>query len=165
MQQILQQFGVDPYLLGAQVVNFLILLFILKKVMYGPFMQTLQKRREAIAKSMQNAEEIEKKLAETEEEKEKALIEASNESKKIIDEAGKSASEIVAQAHQKAQKDMEEILKKGQESLSLEREKLQKQMREEMAEVVSIALEKVVAKAIDPKKQKELIDQTVKTLR
>ena len=163
--EILNQFGVQPILLAAQVVNFLVLLFILKKFMYAPFLKVLQQRRETIATSMKNAEEIEKKLAETEEEKEKALLLASQESKKIIDEAEKSAGEIVAQAHQKAQKDMEEILKKGVETLALEREKLQSQMREELSEIVSIALEKVISGGFDPKKQKELIDQTLKNLR
>ena len=70
---ILNQFGVQPILLAAQVVNFLILLFILKKFLYGPILKVLDSRKKTIEQSLKNAEEIERRLLETTEEKEKVM--------------------------------------------------------------------------------------------
>ena len=64
---ILSQFGVKPILLAAQVVNFLILLFILKKFLYGPILKVLSERRKKIEDSLKNVEEIEKRYNEMKE--------------------------------------------------------------------------------------------------
>ncbi|MBU2632677.1 F0F1 ATP synthase subunit B, partial [Patescibacteria group bacterium] len=46
--EIVKQFGLDPVLLVAQIVNFLILLFILKKLLYKPVLELLKKREDTI---------------------------------------------------------------------------------------------------------------------
>ena len=70
---ILNQFGISPVLLTAQVVNFLVLLFILKKLLYGPLLKVLAERRKKIEDSLKNAEEIELRLQETNEKIDKML--------------------------------------------------------------------------------------------
>src|SRR6476619_1002487 len=104
MDQILTEFGIQPLLLAAQVVNFLVLLFILNKLLYKPILQMLQTRKDRIAESLKNAEEIENTLAKTEEDREKRLKEATDEAKDIINEATKSANLVIAEAHTKASK-------------------------------------------------------------
>lgn len=160
----LTDFGVQPILLTAQVVNFLILLFILKKFLYGPILKVLESRKQKIAESLKQAEEIEKKLAQTQEDREKALQKAADEAQRILNEATKSANQIIDEAHSKASKDIEEMVKKGQESIRLEREKMQQEIREELAELVSLGLQKVTGKVLTSKDQKELVNKTLKGL-
>lgn len=164
MEQILSEFGVQPILLAAQVVNFLVLLFILKKLLYKPILGVLEKRKQTIAQSLKNAEEIEKKLAQTEADREKALIKASDEAKEIIAEATKSGSLIIAEAHERASKDIEEMLAKGQSQINQDREKMQQEIREELADLVVVSLEKIVGKSIKKEDQKKIIDQTLKDI-
>jgi F-type H+-transporting ATPase subunit b len=66
---ILHEFGVQPILLLAQIVNFAILFFLLRKFLYGPLLKILEQRRNTIKESLKNAEKIEKQLALTEEER------------------------------------------------------------------------------------------------
>ncbi len=165
MEKILEQFGVQPILLAAQAVNFLILLFILKKVLYRPILKVLAERKRRIAESLKNAQEIEKKLIQTEEEREKALAKAASEAQRILDEATKSAGLLVADAKQKATQEMEKIVKKGGESIKLEREKMFQEIRTELADLVVVSLEKVVGKALSQKDQKDLIEKSVKDLK
>ena len=164
MDQILNQFGIKYILLLAQVVNFLVLLWILKRFLYKPILKVLEERKQRIAESLKNAEEIEKRLAETEKESEKKLSVASIEAKKILEETNKSVAQIIEEAHFRANKDMEEIVKKGQESINAEREKMHQEMREELAQIVVTALEKVTGKVITIKDQKKMIDDTVKRI-
>lgn len=162
MEQIIKDFGIDPLLLAAQIVNFLILLYILKRFAYKPILGVLEKRKQTISESLKNAEEIELKLQKTEEEREKALDKAAKEAKIVLDEAAKSAEGIIQEARLKAQSDMEEMLEKGKESMQLERAQIQQELKEELAGLVALSLEKVINKSMSEKDQRKLIDDTVK---
>jgi len=71
--EIFNQFGINPLLLLAQVVNFAVLLFILKRFLYKPILKVLEERKKRIEESLKNAEEIEKRLVETAELEEEIL--------------------------------------------------------------------------------------------
>lgn len=160
----LSDFGVQPILLAAQVVNFFILLFILKKFLYKPILKVLEKRKETIAQSLKQAQEIELKLAKTEEEREKVLAKAADEARKIVDEAIKSSNQLALEARQKTQADIEIMLKKSEQQQRLEREKMHQEIRGELADLVALALQKVTGKVLTKKDQKELIEKSVKEL-
>ena len=55
--EIIKNFGVEPVLLVAQIINFLIILFILKKFLYKPVLDTLKKREDSIKEGLKQAEE------------------------------------------------------------------------------------------------------------
>lgn len=164
MEQIIKDFGIDPVLLAAQIVNFLILLYILKKFAYKPILNGLEKRKQMIAQSLKNAEEIELKLQKTEEERESVLEKAAKEARIVLDEAAKSAEGIIHEARLKAQSDMEEMLEKGKESIQLERVQMQQEIKTELADIVAISLEKIIKKSVSEKEQKKLIEDTLKSM-
>lgn len=162
---IIEQFGINGWLLSAQVVNFLILLFILKRFFYKPLLKVLEERKQKIAQSMKNAEEIEKTLAKTEEDREKRLEKASAEAKKILEDAQVFATGLIEEARSKAADDIAEMFKKGQTAIEAERERLHQEIRSEIADIVGIALEKVTDKALTAKEQKVLIEKSVKEIK
>lgn len=161
IMDFLNDFGVQPILLAAQIVNFLVLLFILKKLLYKPILKVLKERRDTIAQSLKNTEEIEKKLLKTEEERQKVLDKTTLEAKKIIEEASKSAELVVAEAHVKAQQDINGMVEKGRQTIVLEREKMQQEIREELSDIVTVSLKKIITESLDPKKQKEIVDRAI----
>lgn len=164
MEQIFEQFGIKPILLLAQIVNFLVLLLILKKFLYGPILKVLENRKQKIVESLKNAEEIEAKLLQTEEDREIVIRKAFEEAQKIVNEATKSANQIIAQAHAKASADLEEIVRRGQGTIKLERERMQQELRGELANLVVISLEKVTGKILDKEDQKDLIAKSVRNI-
>jgi F-type H+-transporting ATPase subunit b len=162
--EILNQFGINPLLLAAQVVNFLILLFILKKFMYKPILKVLDERKERIAQSLKNAEEIERKLALTEEEKDKILAMASSEAQKMIDETKKEIDALKVELTQNAQEQAEGIIKKGQEAARSEAEKMKQEIMVNMAEIVAKGMEKVTGKVLNKKDRENIIEKEIKNL-
>lgn len=162
---ILNQFGVQPVLLAAQVVNFFILLFILKRFLYKPILKVLEQRKQRIEESLKNAEEIEKRLQQTIEEEERRLQKASLESEKIVRSTEAAAAQIIDESRAKAKELSQRILKEGQMQLQLEKEKLQQEVRADLADILALALQKVTGKMFNKKDQRELIEQTVKHLR
>jgi F-type H+-transporting ATPase subunit b len=162
--QILDQFGIQPILLLAQIVNFLVLLFLLKKFLYRPILKILQERKDKIAKSLEDAREIENKLAQTEEDRDTALAKAAEEAKKIINDATKGADEIIKQAHEKAALDITDLVKKSEEAMKLEREQMHLEIRQELANLVATSLEKVVGKVLNKKDQEEIVKKSIKEI-
>lgn len=161
---ILNQFGVQPILLAAQVVNFLILLFILKKFLYKPILKVLDERKKRIEDSLKNAEEIERRLAETEEQSEKILAKALAEGQKIVDQS----NQVAAQIRDQTNKEVEEILRKatadGKKIVQLQEEMLMRQVREHVGSLVTLIFEKVTGRKITLKDQKEIIEKEVRNL-
>ncbi len=162
---ILNNFGVQPVLLVAQIVNFLVLLFLLKKFMYGPLVKVLQQRKQTIAESLKNAEEIEKRLEQTTLEQEKRLEKAAKEARQIVDDATSNADQIIAAAHEKARADTEKFMVQAQQSVTQEREKVYSDMRAELSHLVILGFEKIAGKALSEKDQKELVEKSLKELK
>lgn len=164
MDQILKDFGVQPILLAAQAVNFLILLFILNKFLYKPVLRTLDERKQKIAQSLKDAEEIEKRLAKLELDKEKVLEKAANEARKIIAEATESGNQVVAAAHLKAQHDIGVMLAKSQTEMNLEKDRLNQEIRESLADMIADGLRVISGKVLSEKDKKELLQNSLKNI-
>lgn len=153
---ILNQFGVKPILLFAQIVNFILLLYILKRLLYKPLLKVLEERKSKIAESLKNAEQIELKLAEIEKSRDKKLEAAAKESKKMIDEAMASANQIIAESHEKALEQTKQMIAKSEEQMALERDKMHQEIRSEIADLVALGLQKVAGKVLTSKDKEEL---------
>lgn len=162
--EILNQFGINPLLLAAQVVNFLILLFILKKFMYKPILKVLDERKEKIAASLKNAEEIEKRLLETDEKIDKMMVKATSDIQKMMDESKKEAALLKEELTASAQKNAEEIILKGQETVKSEGEKMRQEIMVGVAQIVAKGMEKVTGKVLTKKDQQQLIEKEIKNL-
>lgn len=159
---ILTEFGVKPILLAAQIVNFLILLFLLKKFLYRPILKILDERKKKIAESIINAEQIKQELLEIQGEREKKLQQAAKEAKKIIEEAIVSANQIIAEAHQKAQTDIEKMIAKSEAQIASERDKLHQEIKAELADLVVLGMQKVAGKILSVKDKDDLTARAMK---
>ena len=149
----LSDFGVQPVLLAAQVVNFLILLFILKKLLYGPILEVLEKRKQLIAKTIKNAEESERIYQEASEKAERIIANAADQSQKMLDETKKMGTEILEKANQEALKIVE-----------AEKEELIQHVKENIGDLVLAILKKVTGKVITKEEQKKLFEKEVRNL-
>ena len=83
-QGFLETFGVNWPFFIAQLINFAIVLFVLKKYAFGPIQGILEERRQRIATGEANLEEIAKKLAESEQTTAILLEKANDDAKRMI---------------------------------------------------------------------------------
>jgi len=164
MEQVFRDFGINPILLAAQVVNFLILLFILKKFLYGPILKVLAQRREKIEQSLKNAEEIERKLLETSEKIDKMMANATSDAQKIMDEAKKTGREIIEEAHQKATKGAENIIRRAEETNKMEMEKMMLEAKGEISGLVIMVLRKLTGHVVTKEEEKNMVEKEIKNL-
>ncbi|KAF3983007.1 MAG: F0F1 ATP synthase subunit B [Methylococcales symbiont of Hymedesmia sp. n. MRB-2018] len=164
LERMFSDFGVQPILLLAQIVNFLILFLVLRKFLYPPIFKVLEARKKGVLKSLENEDKIEQRLLAIENEVTQRLSVASKEANKIIDTASNTADEIIAKAHQKGQSDIELMLEQAQYTISQQQEDMKKEMSAKYAQLVIVGVEKVTNKVLDTDDHKRIIKQQLKDL-
>ena len=162
--EILNNFGFDPVILVAQIVNFLIIFYLLKRFLYKPMFDVLRKRNDAIKEGLKQAEEARLTLEKTLEQEKKILSKAQDEAKKIIENAKEDSLGIA--------REIEENTKKQTEKMILEaRQQIEKESRETeqvLSEKVSILAQNMLAKTLEgmfeEKEQKQIVNKALKQI-
>ncbi|PIP67013.1 MAG: ATP synthase F0 subunit B [Parcubacteria group bacterium CG22_combo_CG10-13_8_21_14_all_41_9] len=159
--EILQAFGLDIKLLIANLVNFLILVFILYKLGYKPILKFVKERQDKIEKGIKHAEEAAKRLDDAATEQDKILSKAHKEAQNIIGKA-KDQAKIQADAIVKRTKDeASAIVAKAKKEISLEKEQSLLSVRKEAGVAVIAATEALLKKKVDSKEDKEFIEESL----
>jgi len=146
--KIFQDFGISwPFFL-AQVVNFSLVAFILWKFAFKPVLATLDERQKKIADGLKYTEEMKAKLDATQVETAAILKKASVEASRIIEEARKSAKDFLDRQTQEATAKANDVLVKAQQAVELEHKKMLADARTEIARLVVVTTERVLAKKL-----------------
>lgn len=162
MEELIKTFHIDGKLIIAQLVNFAIVLFVLKKFAYAPVLKLMNERSKKIEKGLKDAEAAHKKLSEITEKEKEVLVEAKKQAQEILAKAEavavKNKEEILAEAKVQAEKIMQDSAKK----MEAEKNQMMQEVKGQIAELVVAATEKVIAVKVDGEKDKELIAQATK---
>lgn len=159
--EILKNFGVQPTLLFGQIVNFLVILFLLRKFFFGKIVQALDERKKKIEESLENADLIEKRLAETEEKSAKIIENSQKQAQVLIDQAKVESQNIANQAVTDARATMEETIKSAQNQIQAQKEQMQKELQEETLTLISAVVEKVLGKNLKNTQKEALTKQAI----
>ena len=157
--EALQSLGIDWKLLIAQIVNFLILLFLLRKFLYGPIVNMLSDRKKKIEQGLKDSEEARKRLEQTNEETKKILSSASNESEKIIKLAKQEIEEQTQKKIQETQDKAKEIMESSRKQALLEQEKIVERAKKEITDIAILISEKVMESKVDNDSVAKAIDK------
>jgi len=161
MGELISKLGIDGKLLIAQIINFGILLFVLKKFLYKPILDILEQRRVKIEKGLKNAERLEGEMGRVKEAREEVLRKANKSAAKILEEARELADSKKSEIIALAQSESERLRVQTQVDLEREKEKVMAEAREELSELVFMATEKVARTKMDPQKDKELVKEAL----
>ncbi len=162
---IAKQFGIEPVLLLAQIVNFLIILFVLKKFFYKPIVKMLDDRKKRIEESLKNADTIEEKLKATEEKTAKILDDARSQTQVIITGAKEEAQRIYDQASQDAKSAGEELLEQAKDQLEKQKQDMKQEIEKETMVLVTDVVEKVLAKNLSQKEKQQMTTQSISEIK
>ena len=158
----LKDFGVEQILLLAQMVNFAILLFILKRFLYKPILKVLEERKNKIETSMKQSEQIQNKFEEMGVKQQEILDNARKESGQIIDGAKSEAKTLASQIQIEASNQAQLSLKRAQETLALEKQKMVSEAKKEIVSVVTAATQRVISKVMTKKDKDTLVTEALK---
>ncbi|MEK7534368.1 MAG: F0F1 ATP synthase subunit B [Patescibacteria group bacterium] len=163
--ELIKNFGINPILLGAQVVNFLIVLFILRKLLYKPITQLLQKRKDTIIEGLKTAEEAQKRMEKVLQEEKNILRNAQIQAKKIVEDATLQSIEASKEIQENAKKQSEKILKEVRLQIEKERSETEKRLMENVSSLAIKFLQKSVEQLFSERDQKEVVEKALKKIK
>lgn len=153
--------GINLPVLIAQILNFTVLLVILRLVAWGPITRLLDERSQRIAESLEAAERQKAQAAESERALHDQLDAARREGQQLVAQAQEIANRIQAEARTQAQADAEAMLARARNEIQLERDQAIAELRGEFADLTIAAAEKVIGQSLDRQGHKRLIDEAL----
>ncbi len=153
--------GISLPTLLAQIVNFIILFGLLYLVAYKPILRMLDERSRRVQESMERTEYIKEQAARAEEGAKKQIEAASKEGQELIARAARTGEEVRQKAQQEAKQEAESLIARARVDIKRERDDAIDDLRREFADLTILAAEKVIARSLDKKAHRELIDKTL----
>lgn len=153
----MEKLGINPIYLTTQIVNFIILLVILKKVVYKPVLEILEKRRKKIEEGLATAEKLAKEKEEIEKAKAKILNEAQKEARAIIERGREQARKVEEELVSQARIKVEEIINRGKKDIELRRAEMESQLVKRTVEMTIALTRKLIGEVLDKEKQAQLL--------
>jgi F-type H+-transporting ATPase subunit b len=146
--KIIQDFGISwPFFL-AQVINFCAVALILWYFAFKPVLATLDERQQKIASGLKYADDMKAKLEATQQETAAILKQASVDASRFVEEARKSAKEYLDKQTQETAVKVNDLLVKARQGVELEHKKMLADARTEIARLVVVTTERVLAKRL-----------------
>lgn len=162
MDELIKTFHIDWKLIVAQLINFVIVLWVLKKYAYGPVLKMMTERADKIEKGVKDAESVGVKLEEIVEKEKAVLVEARKQAQEIVAKAEvlalRSKDEIIAEAKIQSEKVLADSAKK----LEQEKNWIMQEVKGQIAELVMVATEKVIDEKMSSEKDAALIAKAIK---
>jgi F-type H+-transporting ATPase subunit b len=154
---ILSDFGFDPKLFIAQIINFVIIFFILKKIMYKPVLEMLKKRDAEIKKGLDDSEKAQKLLEETQDNETKILQKAQERAENIVNEAKKQAEEVRLENVEKTKQEIDRMMAAAKESIAQEEKIAEERLTQKIGTIALSLLEKSLVGVFGKEEQKTIL--------
>jgi len=160
----MEQLGIQPMLLLAQIVNFAIIVFALNKFLYKPIISFLEKRKKEIEEGLALTKKMKDEEEKLEAKKQKLLETTRKDAKELLEKAKKDAKaeakEIIAEAHKQA----EALIDKKRSEFEAEYAQKEKELKGQAVTLAGFMVEKLLSGVLSQDQQHKLINQKLKEL-
>lgn len=140
--------GINGPFLIAQIVNFVLLLLILRAFLYKPVLNMLENRKQRIAEGLQAAE-----VARRQAEVERASLEQQldlerRQAMERIAAASKRGETLAVEIEANARQEAHQIIAEAREEATRERNRIIAEAQDEIADLALLAAEKVIGREL-----------------
>ena len=143
------------------MINFLILVGVLTKFLYKPFLNVLEERKQKIQDAFDSAELMNRRADEKMANYTERIANVEEEGREIIKEARQraeaQAAEIIKEAHEKAQN----MIENAERQIELEKQKAVDDMKQQVAALAIMAAEKIIERDIAQTGQEKIVDEII----
>lgn len=147
--------------LVAELLAFLLMLYILARYAYPPIIRAAQNRQKVIEEGLRAAEEAEKRLRAVQAEVEATLAEARGQAREVIARAHQEASAEAEEVRLRGRRDAEAQVARARDEIGAERDRALQEVRAQLSELVVEASSRVLGEAIDTRAHQRLIDEAL----
>ena len=161
---ILDSLGVNFKAIIIQAVGFLILLFILKKYLFGRISAMLKERSEGVKNEYTKIENDKVEAERLRIEYQRKLSDAETEAVKRIQEAVNEGSRVSEEIIKRAKEEIEWMKVKAQEGIDQERKKALAEIRNQVVTLSLLASSRLIRQSISVQTAEKLVDDFIEEI-
>ena len=145
----------------VQAINFLILLFILQRLLYKPFLAKMGERTAAIQKSLDEAQAARAEATRQQEENETRLRAAHAEAAAIRAQAMKEASEEQKRLVEAARAESQRLVESAKAQMDADVRRAREELRREVADLATAVAEKLVRRSLRDEDHRRIVADAI----
>lgn len=145
----------------VQAINFLILLFILQRLLYKPFLAKMGERTAAIQKSLDEAQAARAEATRQQEENETRLRAAHSEAAAIRAQAMKEAAEEQKRLVEAARAESQRLVESAKAQMDADVRRAREELRREVADLATAVAEKLVRRSLRDEDHRRIVADAV----
>ena len=145
----------------VQAINFLILLFILKRLLYKPFLAKMGERTQGIQKSLDEAQAARAEATRQQEENETRLRAAHAEAAAIRAQAMKEASEEQKRLVEAARAESQRLVESAKAQMDADVRRAREELRREVADLATAVAEKLVRRSLRDEDHRRIVAEAI----
>lgn len=155
----MEALGINGGYFLVQLVNFLIILVVLRAWVYTPILGLLEKRRATIAKGLEDARIAADARANAEQQASKIVAEAQAKASQMVKEASERAEHATRDIRAAAEADAVKIRENAAGDAQQERTRILGDLRGQVAALAIAATQKLLNESLDEKRQRSLLEE------
>lgn len=152
--------GIDWKILLAQLVNFLIVYFLLSKFAFKPLMKVLDERRKKVAESLETAQKIEDQKIEMDEKVATALSQAREEAQAMVAQTQSALKEERSKQRAETEKATAKMMADTKAQIAAMKKETKTELAREIGLLVVKATERIIEQDI-PQETKKKVDEEI----
>ncbi len=161
---LLGTLGINSTLFIFQLINFIVVALILWFLILKPLTKKMAERQQIIDESLDNAKKVGENLEKSEQEYQKKLKAARIEAEKVIEKASLEADKTGAELRAKAKQDIEKLVAQAKANIKIEKEEMMAGLKAETANLIVLALEKILDEKVTAEKDKKFVKEVLEKL-
>lgn len=143
-------------------IAFLVVMFLLRKMAWGPILAALKEREESISTALNEADKARSEMTALQEDNNRLLQEARAERDSMLREARDLADQVVAEAKSKAKEEANREAENARQAIATERKAAVAELKAEVAKLsVAIAEQLVRTELSSNDKQESLVQKLI----
>jgi F-type H+-transporting ATPase subunit b len=147
-------------------IAFVAVILILKKMAWGPILQTLEEREQGIANALAQAEKAREEMAALKSGNDQLLKEAREERDRILKEAKEIGDKMRSEAKERAQIEGSQLIANAQREIETQKKAAIEELKNQVASLSIEIAEKLVRERLsDPEKQSALNSKLIQDLK
>jgi len=158
---MLETLGIHFPSLAIYLVNFLLVLVLLRLFAYKPILQLMDQRAERIKESLEAADRARADAASSREAIQEQITEARREGQRIMDQTREAAERFRTEEMDKARREAEAFVERARSDIQRERDTALAEVRASFGDLAITAAERVIRSSLDRTAHEELINQVL----
>ena len=159
MEALIEAFDINLVGLVFQVINFLLLLYLLNRFLFKPLLARMDERSAKIGKGLEDAEAAARDRELARAEREAAVSEARKEAADMLANANKIATDTRNDILATAREEAEKVTARAREEITAEKDRAMAELRAQVADLALDAAAKLVRSDMNATTQRRLVEE------